>query len=180
MSNTMKWKLEGSLESQLCSMVFCWGKHVKECFPEVDTGKADSWRNIRLKQTQERGRSAKASTWKARDEGFFANPMLVLVRLTLPSWAPLVGTLRTQVDLMHVLRHLSSPRQNLFILKIKNWAGEDGSVGKSTRLLFRRSEVQIPATTWWLTTIRNEIWLPLLECLKIATVYLHIIKINKS
>jgi hypothetical protein len=51
----------------------------------------------------------------------------------------------------------------------------DGSVGKSTRLLFRRSGVQIPATTWWLTTICNEIWLPLLECLKTATVYLHII-----
>jgi hypothetical protein len=30
-------------------------------------------------------------------------------------------------------------------------------VGKSTRLLFQRSGVQIPATTWWLTTIRNEI-----------------------
>jgi hypothetical protein len=51
----------------------------------------------------------------------------------------------------------------------------DGSVGKSTRLLFRRSKVQIPATTWWLTTTRNEIWCPLLECLKTATVYLHII-----
>jgi hypothetical protein len=56
----------------------------------------------------------------------------------------------------------------------------DGSVGKSTRLLFRRSEFQIPATTWWLTTISSEIWLPLLECLKTATVYLYIIKINKS
>jgi hypothetical protein len=55
----------------------------------------------------------------------------------------------------------------------------DDSAGKSTRLLFRRSWVHIPATTWWLTTIRNEIWLPLLECLKTATVYLHII-INKS
>jgi hypothetical protein len=33
----------------------------------------------------------------------------------------------------------------------------DGSAVKSTRLLFRRSRVQIPATTWWLTTIRNEI-----------------------
>jgi hypothetical protein len=54
----------------------------------------------------------------------------------------------------------------------------DGSVGKSTRLLFRRSGVQIPATTWWLTTICNKIWRPLLECLKTATVYLHII--NKS
>jgi hypothetical protein len=51
-------------------------------------------------------------------------------------------------------------------------------VGKSTRLLFRRSGVQIPATTWWLTTIRNEIWCLLLGCLKTATVYLHII--NKS
>jgi hypothetical protein len=55
----------------------------------------------------------------------------------------------------------------------------DGSAGKSTRLLFRRSRVQIPATTWWLTTILNKIWHPLLECLKTATVYLHII-INKS
>jgi len=54
----------------------------------------------------------------------------------------------------------------------------DGSVGKSTQLLFRRSRVQIPATTWWLTTICNEIWRSLLVCLKTATVYLHII--NKS
>jgi hypothetical protein len=30
-------------------------------------------------------------------------------------------------------------------------------VGKSTQLLFRRSGVQIPATTWWLTTICNKI-----------------------
>jgi hypothetical protein len=42
----MKWKLRGSLESQLYLMVFCWGKHVKECFPEVDTGE-------RLRQTFE-------------------------------------------------------------------------------------------------------------------------------
>jgi hypothetical protein len=33
----------------------------------------------------------------------------------------------------------------------------DGSVCKSTRLLFRRSRVQIPATTRWLTTIYNKI-----------------------
>jgi hypothetical protein len=68
------------------------------------------------------------------------------------------------------------PSTSLQILdksKLVGWW--DGSVGKSTRLLFRRSEVQIPATTWWLTTICNEIWLPLLECLKTATVYLHII-----
>jgi hypothetical protein len=46
-------------------------------------------------------------------------------------------------------------------------------------LLFRRSWVQIPAITWWLTTIHNEIWCPLLVCLKTATMYLYII-INKS
>lgn len=27
-----------SLESQFCWMVFCWGKHMKERFPEADTG----------------------------------------------------------------------------------------------------------------------------------------------
>jgi hypothetical protein len=38
---------KGSLESQLCWMVFYWGKPVKECFPEVATGE-------RLRQTPER------------------------------------------------------------------------------------------------------------------------------
>ena len=61
------------------------------------------------------------------------------------------------------------------ILRWSTWGWWDGSVGKSTRLFFRRSGVQIPATTWWLTTIWNKIWLPLLECLKTATVYLNII-----
>jgi hypothetical protein len=37
-SESMKWKLKSSLESQLCWKVFCWGKHVKEHFPEMDTG----------------------------------------------------------------------------------------------------------------------------------------------
>ena len=27
----LKWYLEGSLESQLYWMAFCWGKHVNEC-----------------------------------------------------------------------------------------------------------------------------------------------------
>ena len=43
--DNLKWKLKGSLESQLCWMVFCWGKHVKKCFPGVDTGE-------RLRQTE--------------------------------------------------------------------------------------------------------------------------------
>ena len=34
----LKWKPKGSLESQLCWIVFCWGKHVKEHFAEADTG----------------------------------------------------------------------------------------------------------------------------------------------
>jgi hypothetical protein len=46
-------------------MVFCWGKHVKECFPEVDTGeRLRQTRNVWLKQTQEKGCSAKASMGK--------------------------------------------------------------------------------------------------------------------
>ena len=39
--DTLKWKPKGSLESQLCWMVFYLGKHMKECFPEVDTGVKD-------------------------------------------------------------------------------------------------------------------------------------------
>jgi hypothetical protein len=34
----IKWKHMVSLESQLCQMVFCWGRHMKECFPEAETG----------------------------------------------------------------------------------------------------------------------------------------------
>ena len=34
----MKWKPKDFLESQLCWMVFCWNKHVKEC-SEMDSGK---------------------------------------------------------------------------------------------------------------------------------------------
>jgi hypothetical protein len=47
--------------------------------------------------------------------------------------------------------------------------------GQEHWLLFQRSWVQIPATTWWLTTICNEIRWPLLVRLNKATVYLHII-----
>jgi hypothetical protein len=79
--------------------------------------------------------------------------------------------LTTEPQVLRLLKTIEDKRNSM------GWW--DGSVGKSTRLLFRRSRVQIPATTWWLTTIRNKIWLPLLVCLKTATVYLHII-INKS
>jgi hypothetical protein len=38
----------------------------------------------------------------------------------------------------------------------RQWAGEMAQWVRAP-LLFQRSKVQIPATTWWLTTIRNEI-----------------------
>jgi hypothetical protein len=49
-------------------------------------------------------------------------------------------------------------------------------------LLFQRSWVQFPATTWWLTTICSRVWCPLLVCLKTPTVYSHTMNewINKS
>jgi hypothetical protein len=47
---------------------------------------------------------------------------------------------------------------------VKKWSFRAGEMAQwvrapdcSSRLLFRRSRVQIPATTWWLTTIHNEI-----------------------
>jgi hypothetical protein len=33
----LKWKIKGSLERQLRQMVFCWAKHMKECFPDANT-----------------------------------------------------------------------------------------------------------------------------------------------
>jgi hypothetical protein len=36
----MKWKPKGSLESQLCLMALCWGKHMKEGFPGAGIGKS--------------------------------------------------------------------------------------------------------------------------------------------
>jgi hypothetical protein len=59
------------------------------------------------------------------------------------------------------------------LLKLFKGGWWDGSV------LFQRYRVQIPATTWWLTTTHNEILRPPLTHLKTATVYLCII-INKS
>jgi hypothetical protein len=43
----MKWKLKGALESQLCWMVFCWGKQVKERFLKVDPGVKGSGRLVK-------------------------------------------------------------------------------------------------------------------------------------
>jgi hypothetical protein len=61
-----RWKHKNSLKSQ-CYMVFCWGKHVRECFPEADTVKrcfmkAGMGRNISMKHTQVKECSTKAST----------------------------------------------------------------------------------------------------------------------
>jgi hypothetical protein len=77
----VKWRLMCSLESRLCWMVFCCGKHVKECFADVGTGErlrqtcegTFSWRDVLLKQACDR----------TRDERFFANNTHALVPLTL-------------------------------------------------------------------------------------------------
>jgi hypothetical protein len=78
----LMWKLKGSLENQLCWMVFCWGKH----FAEADTGEKlrqtcegtfgwsrHRWKDVLLKQACER----------TRDEGVFANNTHGLFCLTL-------------------------------------------------------------------------------------------------
>jgi hypothetical protein len=84
-----------------------------------------------------------------------------------------VSCLSKHVTLL-VLPKVSERMFQIYLWKeVKGWW--DGSTDKSTRLFFWRSWVQFPATTWWLTTIPNKIWRPLLECLKTATVYLHII-----
>ena len=36
-NSKLKWKLQEFFEKSVCWMVFCWGKHMKECFPEEDT-----------------------------------------------------------------------------------------------------------------------------------------------
>jgi hypothetical protein len=58
----MKWKLKGSLESQLCGMLFCWGKHMKKHLAEVDTGERlrQTHEGTFNKQTPETGCSAKS------------------------------------------------------------------------------------------------------------------------
>ena len=76
-------------------MVFCWGIHLKQSFPEVDTDE-------RLRQTCEgmfhRSRHRrkdvllKQTCERTCDEGFFANDKHVLVHLTLCSCAACVGT----------------------------------------------------------------------------------------
>jgi hypothetical protein len=35
----VKEKCDGSLKSKLCPMIFCWGKHMNECFFKVDMDK---------------------------------------------------------------------------------------------------------------------------------------------
>jgi hypothetical protein len=52
----------------------------------------------------------------------------------------------------------------------------DGSVVKSTDCPSKRSWVQFPVTPWWLTTVCNGIWYPLLACLKTTMVYSYTLK----
>jgi hypothetical protein len=90
------------------------------------------------------------------------------------------------LSIKHIFIHLSTTKKK--IVSSIMWKGKKGkkrvgwrdiSVVKGTGCSFWRSWVQIPATKWWLPTICNEIWGPLLGCQKTVTVYLHII-INRS
>jgi hypothetical protein len=71
-------------------------------------------------------------------------------------------------------------QQKTKILKSFTGSGwRDGSAGKSTHwLLFPRSWVQIPATTWWLTTIYNEIWHLFWHGWRLKTATVHLCIIN--
>jgi hypothetical protein len=90
----------GSLGSQLCWMVYCWGKHRKQCCPEVLTD--ERLRQTRLRQICEetvccsrhrrKGVLLKQARVRTGGEGVSANNTHVLVRLTLHSWAAFVRT----------------------------------------------------------------------------------------
>ena len=54
--------------------------------------RADSWRNVSLKQTQVKDALLKQACERTRNEGLFTNDTQVSVRLTLLSWAPFTGT----------------------------------------------------------------------------------------
>jgi hypothetical protein len=113
-----------------------------------------------------KGKSLLAKNWRGASQTFSKGRQARYSGIdSCPDYLLLLWDLR---------RQFPSTWKKVFLRKW-GWGWWDGSVGKSTRLLFRRSRVQIPATTWWLTTICNKIWLPLLECLKTATVYLHIL-----
>ena len=62
------------------------------------------------------------------------------------------------------------------IWSLKFYIVRAGEMAQWLRSLTAFPEVlsSIPSTTWWLTTICNRIWYPLLVCLMTATVYSYI------
>jgi len=81
-------KLKGSLERRLCWMVFCWGKHVKECFPEVHTGESQRQTHEGMfRQSRHRRKNVllEQACERTCDEGFLTNDKYVLACLTLHS-----------------------------------------------------------------------------------------------
>lgn len=77
----LKWKRKVSLESQLRQRVFYWSRHVKEGFPEADTGESQV-----LKQTHEKAQDVK----KDPTEG--GQCWKVLVCLVIPQWPSFIIT----------------------------------------------------------------------------------------
>jgi hypothetical protein len=79
--------------------------------------------------------------------------------------------------LSSALQTQAAGQAHIFI-KTLRWGTGEMAQGLRALTALPKVLIQIPATTWHLTTICNEIWCTLLECLKTATLYLHII--NKS
>jgi hypothetical protein len=86
----IKWKLLVSLENQLCQMTLFWHRHMKECFPEADTGEGCfDIANVKGPMTKEykydpadSGRGTPSLGLVCPASLFFDNDLNILVYLT--------------------------------------------------------------------------------------------------
>ena len=121
------------------------------------------WNSIRQNQNGEVGRGG----WEDRGrEGAYG---------TFREWGARKGEIIWNVNKLYRIKKIKKCNKKKKKRKEKrSWAREMWLNLEEDWLLFWRSWVQIPATTWRLTTIYNGIRCPLLECLKRVTVYSYI------
>ena len=113
-------------------------------------------------------------TWSLmRDILFFCIEFFLHSKAALLSWQPPITTLEIDswpVVMVHsdriCWRRQEDHKFEASLGYTLDWRND--SVVKQQWLLFQRSWVQLPATTWCL--ICNGIWCPILVCLKTATV----------